>query len=92
MNLKITSFIVFLFVFSVNGFSQDPAKTEKTIHKIPATTVKPSSHSEEKKAVAKEDNAIHSCEISKSKKEAVVTKKSSDGTLSKEKIEIKANK
>lgn len=92
MNLKITSFIVFLFVFSVNGFSQDPAKAEKTIHKIPATTVKPSSHSEEKKAVAKENNAIHSCDINKSKKQAVVTKKSYDGTLSQEKIEIKNNK
>ena len=92
MNLKITSFIVFLFVYSVNGFSQDPAKTEKTIHKIPATSVKPSSHAEEKKAVAKEDNSIHSCDINKSKKQAVVTKKSSDGTLSQEKIEIKSNK
>ena len=79
-------------MYSLNGFSQDPAKTDKTIHKIPATTVKPSSHAEEKKVVAKEDNSIHSCDINKSKKQAVITKKSSDGTLSKEKIEIKSNK
>ncbi len=92
MNLKVTSFIVFLFVFGINGFSQDPAKTEKTIHKIPAATIKPATHTDEKKVVAKEDNAIHSCDISKNKKEATVTKKASDGTLSKEKIEIKGNK
>ncbi len=92
MNLKITSFIVFLFLFCTNGFSQDPAKTEKTIHKIPASTIKPASHADEKKVVAKEDNAIHSCDINKSKKQAVVTKKSSDGTLSQEKIDIKSNK
>lgn len=92
MNLKITSFIVFLFLFSLNGFSQDPAKTDKTIHKIPSTTVKPATHADEKKVVAKEDNAIHSCDINKNNKEATVTKKAADGTLSKEKIEIKGNK
>ena len=89
MNLKITSFIVFLFLFSVNGFSQDPAKIDKTIHKIPAVNLKPSSHTEEKKVVAKEDNSIHSCDINKNKKEVLVTKMSTDGTLSKEKFKIK---
>ena len=79
-------------MFSTTGFSQDPAKTEKTIHKISAKTVKPASHGEEKKILPKEDDAIHSCEINQSKKEAVVTKKSSDGKLSKEKFEIIENK
>ena len=89
MNLKINAFIVFSFLFCVTGFSQDPTK-QKTIHKIQADKVKPASHSEEKKVVAKEGNAIHSCEVNK--KQAIVTKKASDGTLSKEKFEVIENK
>lgn len=92
MKLKIKVLTVFSFLFCVAGFSQDPAKQEKAIYKISADKVKPASHSDEKKAVAKEDNAIHSCEISPNKKQAVVTKKASDGTLSQEKFPIKENK
>ena len=90
MNLKINSFIVISILFCSHGFSQDPAKQEKIIYKIQADKVKPANHSEEKKVVAKDDNAIHSCEVNK--KQAVVTKKASDGMLSKEKFEIKENK
>ena len=90
MDLKIKFFIVFSFLFCMTGYSQDPAKREKVIYKIQADKIKPASHSEEKKVVAKEDSALHSCEVNK--KQAVVTKKSPDGTFSKEKFEIKENK
>lgn len=88
MNLKIKLFIVFVFMFCASGFSQDSAKTQKVIYKIPAEKVKPASHSEEKKISPLEDKSIHSSEVNKKKKEMIVTKKSSDGTLSKEKFEI----
>lgn len=90
MNLKINAFIVFSFMFCTVVFSQDPAKQEKTIYKIPTDKVKPTSHSEEKKVLAKDGDAIHSCEVNKHK--AVITKKSSDGTLSKQKFEVVENK
>lgn len=90
MNLKIKLFIVFSFVFCMMGYSQDPVKQEKVIYKIQADKVKPANHSEEKKVVAKEDSAIHSCEVNK--KQVVVTKKAADGTVSKEKFELKENK
>ena len=92
MKLKINSFIVFLFLFCVNGFSQDPVKTQKVIYKIPVETPKAGTPCKEKVVLADDKNSIHSCEINASKKEATVTTKTADGSLSKEKFIIKENK
>ena len=92
MKPKFNLFIVFAFMFFVNGFSQEPAKTQKVIYKIPASEVKPTATSGEAKRVTPEKKSIESCEINASKKEAIVTTKSPDGTISKEKFEIKENK
>ncbi len=92
MKLKFNLFIVFAFMFCMNGFSQEPAKTQKVIYKISADEVKPAVTSAEAKRITPEKKPIESCEINASKKEAIVTTKSPDGTISKEKFEIKENK
>lgn len=92
MKLRFNLLIVFSFLFFVVGFSQDPAQTKKVIYKISADKVKPSGSSTEPKRIPAGNKSVHSCEIDKIKKEAIVTTKSPDGTLVKEKFEIKENK
>ncbi len=90
MNLKIKLVIVFSFLCSVYGFSQDSTKTKKVLYKIPAAEVKQLAGSSDSKILPlpREIKSIYSCEINNSDKKAVVTARSADGTVSKETFEI----
>lgn len=92
MKLKFNLLIVFIFLFCAYGFSQDSIKAKKVIYKIPASEVKPIGCSSETKLLPKEKKSIYSCETNVGKKEAVITTKSADGTISKQTFEIKENK
>lgn len=89
MKLKFNLFFVFTFLIITYGFSQDPVNTKKTLYKIKPSEVKPIGCGPENKLVQAETKSIHSCEINKSKKEAIISTTQPDGTISKETLELK---
>lgn len=88
---KLYPILVFTFLFCIKGFCQDPVVTKKTIHIIPSADFKPADDVHGK-IIPRDQTPIHSCEISKDKKTAVVTTLPAAGKNSQKVPEVKEEK